>query len=757
MTPATPRIGEILGHYRLEEKIGAGGMGVVYRAHDERLDRDVALKVLPPDVFIDENARTMFHREAHILSRLTHNNIATVFDFDTKDNLDFLVMEYVHGDTLAEKLTNGALPEKEALVFSLQIVQALEEAHAHSVVHCDLKPGNIMVTTSQQIKLLDFGLAKRLKISETSTTQTQNQLTAFGGTLPYMSPEQLRGKAPDFRSDVYSFGAVLYEMATGRRPFDDKVSPVLTDRILHEFPKPPSLVNPSISSRFQDLILKCLEKDAADRYQSVKEIAVDLRHLVKPTTAPADDESVVHEEDQKKRRSRLLLRAGAAIALVFIGLAYWYWKDGPRKPQVVLIGDFSNRTDERVFDDVIPELLTIDIEQSGYISVFPSSRKSQTLRLMKLTPNASIDEQVGREICEREALDGVILGSITKLGSRYVLTVRVISSGGDSLASTEDVMPSAGDLPSSLDRISKYLRKALGEPKHEIQGSSVPVADITSSSLPAIRSFLEGKKLLYQGLPQEAKASFERALELDGSFAMAREYLGIAYIHQGNPVLAAQELEKTLPLLDHVTEQERRKILGDYNLIWHDFDQAIVHFRILKDLRPKDPAPSLNLAQCYAAKLDFDSALQETKAAIAIESGAGPQNNLAEIYLLKGDIPNALGTVAEVLKKDPESVRGMETLGWALLLKGQRTETRDTFERMIRFGGDAESRGRSALADVAISSGSYRDATQQLEAGMTVDRGLGNLFAAQKKQITLLSISLEQARTPSSLGQELLQ
>ena len=414
MTPANPRIGEILGHYRLEEKIGAGGMGVVYRAHDERLDRDVALKVLPPDVFIDENARTMFHREAHILSRLTHNNIATVFDFDTKDNLDFLVMEYVHGETLAEKLANGALPEKEALVFSLQIVQALEEAHAHSVVHCDLKPGNIMVTTSQQIKLLDFGLAKRLKISETSTTQTHNQLTAFGGTLPYMSPEQLLGKAPDFRSDVYSFGAVLYEMATGRRPFDDKVSPVLTDRILHEFPKPPSLVNPSISSRFQDLILKCLEKDAAERYQSVKEIAVDLRHLVRPMTAPADEENVVHEADQRKRRSRLLLRAGAAIALLFIGLAYWYWKDGPRKPQVVLIGDFSNRTDERVFDDVIPELLTIDIEQSGYISVFPSSRKSQTLRLMKLTPNTSIDEQVGREICEREALDGVILGSITK-------------------------------------------------------------------------------------------------------------------------------------------------------------------------------------------------------------------------------------------------------------------------------------------------------------------------------------------------------
>jgi eukaryotic-like serine/threonine-protein kinase len=737
------QIGKVLGHYRLVEKIGAGGMGVVYRAHDERLDRDVALKVLSADGFADENARKMFHREALTISKLSHGNIANVFDFDTEGSLDFLVMEYVCGTTLAEKLTRGALPQKEVLRLGTQIVKALEEAHEHGVVHCDLKPGNVMVTTSQQqVKLLDFGLAKMLRISGTATTETVGHLHTFGGTLPYMSPEQLLGKVPDFRSDVYSVGVVLYEMATGRRPFEEKLSTVLTEEILHKLPPLPALVNPSIPPRFQDVIMKCLEKEPDDRYQSVKELAVDLRRIAAPSSIPVEIAKLTNVARRQKRRNRLILGVIAIVVLLaWIGLASRYSLPKPRKPQVVLMGDFYNRTDQRVFDDVIPELLTISLEQSGYISVFPSSRRSETLSLMGLGPTATIDEATGREICQREALSALILGSITKLGSRYVLTARALTPGGQSLASTEDVLENAGDLPASLDKISIYLRKRLGESKNEIQASSVPVADVTSSSLPAIRSFSVGKKQLYAGSPQDAKTSFEKALELDPSFAMAHEYLGLAYLHQGNPVRAEEELKKTLPMLDHVTEQERRKILGDYSLLRRDFDEAIVHFQLLKRLRPRDPAPSLNLAQCYEGKLNFDSALEETKAALEIESAAGPQNNLAEIYLLMGDIPNALKTAAKVVKKNDENVRGMENLGWAYLLNDQRTEARNTFELMVKFGGDAESRGRSALADLEMSSGRYKEAKRQWEAGVAVDRRLGNLFAAEKKQIALLALS----------------
>jgi len=737
---AIPQIGETIGHYRLLEKIGAGGMGVVYRAHDERLDRDVAVKLLPAEGFADENARKTFRREALTLSQLSHGNIASIFDFDTQGDLDFLVMEFINGVTLAERLARGALPEREVLTLGLQIVRALQEAHEHDVVHCDLKPGNVMVTTSQQqVKLLDFGLAKRLRVSETATTETVRHFYTLGGTLPYMSPEQVLGKVPDFRSDIYSVGAVLYEMATGRRPFEEKLSTVLTEEILHKPPSHPILLNQSISPRFEDVILKCLEKDPDDRYQSVKELAIDLRRLATPSIVSLESTKFAQSPIRRRQRNKMVLGI-ASIALLAITLLYWWYTHGTSgKSQVVLMGDFYNRTDEKVFDDIVPELLTINLEQSGYISVFPSSRRSETLRLMELSPTAPIDEATGREICQRQALNAVILGSITKLGTQYVLTARAISPAGLALASTDEVLASAGDLPSALDKISKYLRKALGESKYEIQGSSLPVADVTSSSLPAIRSFLIGKKQLYAGSPDNAIASFERALELDPSFAMAHEYLGIGYLHQGDPVRAEQELTKTLPVLERLTEQERWKILGDYSFLRRDFDRAIVHYRLLKTLRPTDPAPSLNLAQCYVAKLNFDSALAETQAALKIEPAASPRNNLAEIYLLKNDIPNALKTASEIVKADPDNSRGLENLGWAYLFSGKKAEARDTFERMINFGGDAESRARAALADIAMSSGRYKEAAQELEAGMVVDRRLGNLFAAEKKRVALLS------------------
>ena len=274
-----PQIGETLGHYRIVEKIAEGGMGVVYRAHDERLDRDVALKVLPPDGLADESVRARFRREALTPSKLSHPNIATVFDFDTQGTLDFLVMEYVEGLTLAEKLGQGRLREKEVLALAIQIAKALEDAHEHGVVHCDLKPGNVMVTPNRQVKLLDFGLAKLLRFSATATTESGGEIHKFAGTLPYMSPEQLRGSAADFRSDIYSAGVVLYEMSTGRRPFEEKLSTALVDDILHKPPPPPAQFNSSLSPRLQDVIMKSLEKEHDRAEALVTELAQATRTM----------------------------------------------------------------------------------------------------------------------------------------------------------------------------------------------------------------------------------------------------------------------------------------------------------------------------------------------------------------------------------------------------------------------------------------------------------------------------------------------
>lgn len=749
------QIGDTLGHYRVVEKLGAGGMGIVYCAYDPRLDRHVAVKCLPVASFADEDARKGFRREALILSKLNHPNIATIFDFDTEGTLDFIVMEYVQGVTLAQKLARGSLAERDALAICLQIASGLEEAHLHGIVHCDLKPNNIMVKADGQVKLLDFGLAKLLRISETASTESMTAVKEIGGTLPYMSPEQLRGELADPRSDIYSAGAVLYEMATGHRPFEEQISTVLIAEILENLPLPPSQRNPSLSPRLENIILKCLEKTREDRYQSAKEFAVDLRRLLAPSSARLSTASLARPP---KIASKARFSAVVALVTVFVAIGFMFWRSSskPREHQVVLIGDIQNRTDEKVFDYTVPELLTIGLEESGYMSVFPPSRTSEVLRRMERAPTSSIDEAVGREICQREGLSAFILGSITKLGSRYVLTARVFNPQGQTLASTEEVVSDAGELPTSLDRIAKFLRNALGEPKRQIEKTSVPLADVTSASLEAIRYFSIGKQKLYGGSLQEAKAYFEQALKVDPSFAMAREYLGIAYLHQGNPVMAQEELQKTLPLLDHVTEQEKQKILGDYSLLRRDFDQAIVYYTNLKELRPKDSAPSLNLAQCFVGKLNYDSALVETRAALVEEPSAGPENNLAEIYLLKGNIREALSTSEGIVAKDPTNVRGLENRGWAYVLSDDPSKARANFAHMLELGDDAASRGRSALADLALSVGQYSEAKRQMEAGIEVDQRSGNVFAAEKKRIWLATASLQFRDNAGYLsGQEL--
>jgi tRNA A-37 threonylcarbamoyl transferase component Bud32 len=278
-------VGKTLSHYRIVEKIDAGGMGEVYRARDEHLNRDVAVKVLPAGTLADEHARRRFRKEAEALSKLNHPHIATIYDFDTQDGVDFLTMELVEGATLAKKLTQSSLPQKEIARLGAQIADALQEAHEQRIVHRDLKPGNIKLTAKGQAKVLDFGIAKLLKPRSDATTESFTETQALAGTLPYMSPEQLKGEAVDARSDLYSFGVVLYEMATGRRPFQQKLSTALSDAILHEAPPAPRTLNHRLTPVLENTILKCLEKEPENRYQSAQELTVDLRRLGVPETA----------------------------------------------------------------------------------------------------------------------------------------------------------------------------------------------------------------------------------------------------------------------------------------------------------------------------------------------------------------------------------------------------------------------------------------------------------------------------------------
>ncbi|HEU5335784.1 MAG TPA: serine/threonine-protein kinase, partial [Terriglobales bacterium] len=314
MSSPSPSIGQVLGHYRILEQIGAGGMGVVYRAQDLQLERDVALKVLPPGTLSDCSARARFHKEALALARLNHPNIATVHEFGGENGVDFLVTEYIPGITLDKKLLAGALPEPEAINLAIQLAQGLEAAHEQGVIHRDLKPGNLRLTSKGQLKVLDFGLAKLAQRLEAgAATESLTKDSVLSGTLPYMSPEQVRGQHVDERSDIWAAGAVIYEMATGQRPFPERHSPQLIDNILRQPPRPPSQINARLTPGLETLILKALDKDPERRYQSARELRVDLNRLLPSATSAGYVLPITSSAGQRRKRRFVFFAAALAL------------------------------------------------------------------------------------------------------------------------------------------------------------------------------------------------------------------------------------------------------------------------------------------------------------------------------------------------------------------------------------------------------------------------------------------------------------
>ncbi len=750
-------IGKTLGHYRIVEKIGWGGMGVVYRAHDDQLDRDVAVKVLRAGTLADDATRRRFRKEALALAKLNHPNIATIYEFGTQDGHDFLVMEYVSGTTLADKVETGVLPEKELLAIGEQIAAALKEAHERGVVHRDLKPRNIVVTPNGQAKVLDFGLAKLMRpFGEITTVDELTSAAGAAGTLPYMSPEQLMGEPVDSRSDIYAAGAVLYEMATGQRPFREALTTQLTDAILHKAPASPSSMNRRISPAIDNVILKALDKEPERRYQTARELEVDLKRLHVPVSVGFPTGHI-----RKARRGTLLL-AGTSLIVILGGwfaLRRWVWRAPTlAERDQVLVTEFDNRTGEPIFDQTLRELVSTALEQSRYVRVFPSNRLPEVLRRMERPDTVRINDEIGREICQREGLQALISGSISRLGNSYILMARAVNAKGETLVSTQTEVSQAARVPAAVDRVAQTLRTGLGESRASVEQNSIPLAEVTSSSLDAVKSFSSGKQRLYAGNPREAVLFFNRAVEQDRNFAMAQEYLAIAYEHLGDRFRAKQHYSIASVLANRVTEREKEKILGDYYLFIDDYDQAISHFELLAQLQPEDPAVHLNLSESYLGKLQLEAALSEVQQAVRLQPDPGPKNNLGRIYFLQENTEQAMATSLDVLRTNPNDVRSIERLGRCYLSKGQLDDANRTFERLAQMDALGESKARGFLADIALARGSFGSARSELNAGIMVDRKLGNEYEATRKELMLAALDIEDrargrfAQTTAGLG-----
>jgi tetratricopeptide (TPR) repeat protein len=730
-------------------------MGVVYRAHDERLDRFVALKILPPGALTDADSRKRFQQEAQVLAKLNHPNIATIYDFDCDGSTDFLVMELLTGETVAQRLSAGPLAVDQIINLGIQMAAGIAAAHQQGVLHRDLKPGNLGLAADERLKILDFGIAKLFASDPTDVTKSMTVAGNIKGTLPYMAPEQLRGGAVDARTDIYSAGVVLYEMATGGLPYPQERTAVLIDDILNHPCPPPSRVNRSTPPGLEAIIVKAMDKDPSRRYQSTRELMVDLERLDTASTPVA-----VQQAFRKKLRERMLIAFAIVIALVLIaggwfGVRRLQWRTRMAGQPVLLIGEFENRTQESAFTDTLREMFAAALQQSRHVAVFPQSSLVDVLHRMGRPPTEPIDESVGREICQREGLQGLLLGSIAKLGNKYVLVTRLESPSGAEILTAEKSAASADDIPGRIDEIAESMRRSLGESLETVKENSVPLAKVTSPSLEALRYFTLGKQSLYSGDIREAVVLFSKAIELDPKFAMAHEYLGITYEKSPDYNRELDELHQAALLAGQVSEPERDKILGDYYSFIQDYQKGCAYYQVLIRLQPLDAAPYINLGMCYMETYDYPHAIAYTQKALQLVPQSRVRVNLASQLFLQGDTQKALQIAEGFSHEYATEAWAQHWIGQMYLALGRLKDARKTFQAMAEIQGDTEIEGHLCLADLDLATGAYHDAQPELKAAVFAADKYQNSYLSARARLALAHAMLL-ARAPAGRARQVL-
>ncbi len=724
---STSLTGRIVGRFMISERLGKGGMGEVYRAEDTRLKRTVAIKRLSPYLRSDPLYRRRFQEEAERGSRFTDAHVAAIYDVIDEHEETLLVMEYVEGTTLRRRLKEP-MSLDEFLKIAVACAEALVAADRVGIVHCDIKPENIMLSTAGSVKILDFGVAKFLPRSDHSSTIDRSG--TIGGTPAYMSPEVLLEKGADGRSDIFSLGLVLYEALAGHHPFLSDSYVATTHRILHEKASSIRIFNSTVPEELDRIVARMMAKNPGDRYANAQDLVDDLRAV---QTGVTPSKLLPRPLVRFQKRRRTWIAAVAVVVLVLAGAyAFYSWKHRPppfRERGWALITDFDSSGDDPIPDKGVREGLTIALQQSPYVNVYPRTRIYEALQRMKRTDVSRIDETLGREICRRENLQVLLTGSIEHLGSAFQITVRGENPATGSLLFAEkEHFNRKEQFFDGVDKLARDVRKDLGESIARIAKTSRPLASVTTGSVDALQLYSQASDFTAAGNLEPVPGLLQASLQLDPTFAMAHRLMGLTYGRIGDPSKELEHLQHAYELRAAVTDREQRLIEASYYEVKGEYEKQAESLKVLVGLYPDDLQAYEDLAYAYRNIGDVGPAIEQLQEVARLS----PSSEHAYVELVRflaraNRYDEAIATYRQASNYGWDNPALHWGFGLALLGEGKAADAEQQFLVMQNTAGAYRSTGRIYLPRAYMYEGKLRVAADQLQSAIMADHASKSL------------------------------